>query len=978
MKNVWMITCCVLLLLGYSFNSSSQTIVSIDPDSVYTTSDLPVFITGSGTSFGQGSTTMYIANGNDTIRPDLITSGNFGILSTTSLFGRLDIPANATLGDWNLHVNNTIDGNMMVANGVTVIDRNTPSPAPAIIYPISGTTFNTNQVQINWLASDLAYVHKVVVKDSSTMITTWTSFASMNADSIIPPALPNGTYMAFMASRGIEHSTGWSSWSDTVYFTISASSSVVSVLPNTGQQGEILNVTVTGTNTIFKQGTATFRLENGTDTIYPYSYNALSEQALIGTINIPANATLGFWDVVVDDAYSYANLIVAAFEVIVPDPIPAAPTLLLPADASVENNYTPLFDWTEPTYAAAYEIMVDDNIGFGSPEFTIDSVLPSQVAPDLQSFLQDGTYYWKVRARNAAQQWGAWSPVWTVTIQAVPQLASITPNNADQGDQLSVQITGISTYFASGSPTSFFLEKGNNTIYPQVSGQNITENVIDCIFDIPANAAWGYWDVRVDDGIDGSLVLTDGFYINPAACTTQCGTVIGRVINTGNGNCQDDGGEIGIHNAVVRADPGPHFFSTDFQGYYSADLPAGNYTLTYQPASSLWADNCGTQPVTVIASTTSPAIDFESTPSSICPVLQVSTGVATLRRCFNTNLFSVNYCNAGSGDAYDVWVEVEFPVNMLPVNNNVWDSISGNKFYLHHDTIFAEECYSLATHVEVTCAANLGDTLCIDASINSINTPCGVVNSQVQHTYCGVVIGSYDPNDKWLYSPFLTDSFTYIDTMMTLQYQVNFQNTGNDTAFTVVVRDTLSAYLDLVSVIPGASSHNYIFEIEPPNILKWTFNNILLVDSNANEPASHGFITYRVDQLPGIPYGAQIHNRAAIYFDFNAPVITNNVICELNDLLTLPSEMELIAGPHVNVYPNPFSSVTTFDVHKWEGENNFQLLVFDLSGKLVYHQQGIRETRFQWHSNELDKGMYIYRIIAEGSQVGAGKLLIQK
>lgn len=49
----------------------------------------------------------------------------------------------------------------------------------------------------------------------------------------------------------------------------------------------------------------------------------------------------------------------------------------------------------------------------------------------------------------------------------------------------------------------------------------------------------------------------------------------------------------------------------------------------------------------------------------------------------------------------------------------------------------------------------------------------------------------------------------------------------------------------------------------------------MLPDSNVNEAASHGFTSFRVKQVPNLPVGTLIENSAAIYFDFNAPVITN-------------------------------------------------------------------------------------------------------
>ena len=140
--------------------------------------------------------------------------------------------------------------------------------------------------------------------------------------------------------------------------------------------------------------------------------------------------------------------------------------------------------------------------------------------------------------------------------------------------------------------------------------------------------------------------------------------------------------------------------------------------------------------------------------------------------------------------------------------------------------------------------------------------------------FCGEVRGSYDPNDKTGY-PYGLDSAHNIAQNQDIEYVVRFQNTGTDTAFTVVVRDTLPLELDIFSVRSGASSHDYNFRMYGPRILEWTFNYIMLPDSNVNEPLSHGFIKFKVKQNRDLPIGTVINNSAAIYFDFNAPVITN-------------------------------------------------------------------------------------------------------
>ncbi|MCP4441368.1 MAG: DUF11 domain-containing protein [Aureispira sp.] len=141
----------------------------------------------------------------------------------------------------------------------------------------------------------------------------------------------------------------------------------------------------------------------------------------------------------------------------------------------------------------------------------------------------------------------------------------------------------------------------------------------------------------------------------------------------------------------------------------------------------------------------------------------------------------------------------------------------------------------------------------------------------VRDIFCGIVTGSYDPNDKRGFPLGVTNNHN-IDQNQEIDYTIRFQNTGTDTAFTVVIRDTLPMELDIFSVRQGAASHNYEFRMYGPRILEWTFPYIYLVDSTSNEPESHGFVSFKVRQNQNLPIGTTIENNAGIYFDFNAPI----------------------------------------------------------------------------------------------------------
>jgi len=139
------------------------------------------------------------------------------------------------------------------------------------------------------------------------------------------------------------------------------------------------------------------------------------------------------------------------------------------------------------------------------------------------------------------------------------------------------------------------------------------------------------------------------------------------------------------------------------------------------------------------------------------------------------------------------------------------------------------------------------------------------------------------------------------------------------------------------TVVPGVSSHNYDFKMYGPRVLEWTFNNILLPDSNVDEPNSHGFITFSVDQVPNLVNGSIINNDVGIYFDYNSPVITNTTLHTINDnfQINLVGIDELILSDDniINIYPNPSNGVIYIELDG--ASKNKIFYVYDAVGKKI-------------------------------------------
>ena len=144
------------------------------------------------------------------------------------------------------------------------------------------------------------------------------------------------------------------------------------------------------------------------------------------------------------------------------------------------------------------------------------------------------------------------------------------------------------------------------------------------------------------------------------------------------------------------------------------------------------------------------------------------------------------------------------------------------------------------------------------------------------------IINGYDPNDKQVY-PKGQCIPGYVPRDQLLTYTVRFQNTGNADAINIYILDSLPPELDFSSVRVIHSSHPMYTEVLPGKKLKFVFDAIHLPDSTSDEPGSHGHVVFEVRPLANMPEGTELRNSAAIYFDYNPPVITNEVLNTLSD-----------------------------------------------------------------------------------------------
>lgn len=263
-----------------------------------------------------------------------------------------------------------------------------------------------------------------------------------------------------------------------------------------------------------------------------------------------------------------------------------------------------------------------------------------------------------------------------------------------------------------------------------------------------------------------------------------------------------------------------------------------------------------------------------------------------------------------------------------------------------------------AFNIEVYTDSNaqLGSPVCITTTISNVMADTILSNNEFKN--CIQVVNSLDPNAKYV-SP--SENAMAGDK---LTYTIHFQNTGNDTAYRVIVKDTLSKNLDISTFQYLASSHNASIDIKD-NIVTFYFHKINLLDSMHHEPESHGWIQFSIQLKNNLPFGTKTENIAAIYFDFNSPIFTNMATNYIGPDLTYAAPSNPIKLPNA-ISPNSDGLNDTWHVinHDYLLEKQLKIekvIVMNRWGQTVYSSFG---DSFRWRPSMAENAdVYTYNII---------------
>ncbi len=404
--------------------------------------------------------------------------------------------------------------------------------------------------------------------------------------------------------------------------------------------------------------------------------------------------------------------------------------------------------------------------------------------------------------------------------------------------------------------------------------------------------------------------------------------VQGAVYVDQNRNGRRDAGETGLPNLTVRCQPDGTVTTSAATGAYSAitelgirsvELPAPPlyYTLPAPPTPATFAT----------FGNIAAGRDFALQPIANQPDAQVFVTPVRVARAGFPLRYQVRYRNVGTTTLTgSVVVQLDPTLTYLGLVGAT-GTRTGNVLTVPYANLapLGEGTFDIQFQTPTT--VTVGTVLVTTATVEPVSTDRTPADNVEENRL--TVVGSFDPNDIRVNWPRLTP--TQVTAGEWLEYVIRFENMGNDTAFSVLLRDSLPGQqLNLGTLQMLTSSHSCQWHLNGAGVLSVQFPNIRLPYRNINALGSMGFIRFRVRARGTLAIGDVVPNRAAIHFDYNAPVITNTALTRVQ----MPNGVAdaLAETAAVRLWPNPATGALFVETN--DG-GPLTLTLFDAVGRPV-------------------------------------------
>jgi len=484
----------------------------------------------------------------------------------------------------------------------------------------------------------------------------------------------------------------------------------------------------------------------------------------------------------------------------------------------------------------------------------------------------------------------------------------------------------------------------------------------------------------------GGGSANSGYYVNGHG-GTYCGYnfgvncnvvhICGTVFMDANNNGIKDSTEQGIPNVqilIVDSSGAVHHAYTNQQGEYCETLPAGEYTVTVM--TNYPSGTVSPSFIPVNASGGGATYGGNNFAVYIQPGACDLKVTLTPRSCVSAGFpawYSIEVCNVGNNPSggtvnmfYDPALLFNYAYPAAASQNASTSTISWNV-----NTLQPGQCAYYWVAFKASTPLALGQPV-FDVATVTTGTACNDIHPDNNiDTLHQAVRGSWDPNNKQV-SPIGEGFEGLIRGTEELTYTINFQNTGSAPAVNVVVQDVIPSTLDIQSFHMISSNPPFTSMQVEGNTVTWKFSNVMLADSGSDQINSHGYVSFAVTPLPGLPQATQINNSGNIFFDYNSGMTTEATLNTVDYALAVKT----ITTDNVTVVlqPNPFKDYTTVKI---SGEPaNYELRVYDMLGKVV-NRQIAEGNVFRIERGSMTAGVYLYEVVQNEKTIGRGKMIAE-
>ncbi|MBP9193577.1 MAG: Ig-like domain-containing protein, partial [Saprospiraceae bacterium] len=345
--------------------------------------------------------------------------------------------------------------------------------------------------------------------------------------------------------------------------------------------------------------------------------------------------------------------------------------------------------------------------------------------------------------------------------------------------------------------------------------------------------------------------------------------------------------EYPLNNTSLQIAGFPITFFTNIFGEALFQLDTGSYSLTALVPYGNWEIN-PTVTQFYLTENTELLIGFIPMAGTSSAIAQQATGIM---RCNQYTQVNVSVMNVGSVPLNGKVVVQHEEISMVKNFNPSLLSMTDTTITWQIAQLLPGQVFKPSYQARIPNPVSNNDSLHFTIRVYDANDSLIFVEQLAYLIRC-----SYDPNDLQVRPDRIGEENLTLRTEA-LTYQVRFQNTGNDTAFYVRIDDVLHKDIDRRSLMLIDASHKGRMILCSNDTLCYIMDTIQLIDDKTSYEGSQGYMVFTAKTKFDIAEGTVVPNQAHIFFDANAPVITNAVKNTIVTSLPCPDNTLTQDGP---------------------------------------------------------------------------------